>query len=118
MARIEVKGQPRFKTKASKKVRKRTPGVRTVTHYKKKKTAKHVCAVCKGLLLGVPRGRIIEIKKMLKSQRVPERPFAGQLCSKCTREVLKLRAKLKFGLIKEKDIPLKLKNYVLPISKK
>ena len=111
-AKLKMSGRPRHRTKSFKKIRQRTPGGRTIIQYKHKKHSKHVCAICKELLHGKPRGRPIEIRKLAKSKRAPERPFGGMLCSKCARKVQSLRAKLKFGIIKKEDVPLSLMRYV------
>lgn len=110
--KIEIRAKPRHRTKSLKKVRKRTPSGKVKVAYKHKKHSKHVCAICKEVLHGKPRGRPVEIRKLSKSQRKPERPFGGHLCSKCSRKIISLRAKLKHGLIKKEEIPLSLSRYV------
>ncbi len=90
----------------------RTPGNRIVRHKRREKTSKHVCGLCGSVLSGVPRGKGSEIKKMTHSQRKPSRPFGGQLCSRCTRNIIKLRAKLNAKLIEQKDVPIRLRSYV------
>ncbi|MDD3454755.1 MAG: 50S ribosomal protein L34e, partial [Methanobacteriales archaeon] len=72
---------------------KRTPGGRTVIHYKKKKPSKHVCAGCSKPLHGVPRGRPYQIRKLPKSKRRPNRPYGGYYCSECMRKVFKEEAR-------------------------
>lgn len=96
-----------------KKVKQKTPGGKLKTIYRKEKTSKHVCAICSGLLLGVPRGRETEIKKLTKSKRRPTRPFGGQLCTKCTRKIVALKAKFKLKAISVDDVPLSLRTYVI-----
>lgn len=95
-----------------KKVQRRTPGGKTVTHRKKKKTAKHKCAICKELLHGTPRGSLVEIRKLSKTERRPSRPFGGQLCSRCSRIVISLRAKINNKVIELKDAPISLRSYL------
>ncbi|MBT3582876.1 50S ribosomal protein L34e [Candidatus Woesearchaeota archaeon] len=94
------------------KKQRRTPGNRTVTHTKPKKTGYHECALCHGILHGTPRGTVVQIRKMKKSERRPTRPFGGQLCSKCTRKVMSFRAQLKGEIIKPEDVPISLRGYV------
>lgn len=79
------------RTFAQKQVR--TPGARVVTHYTERKPKAAVCAVCGERLKGVPRGRPAEIKATPKTQRRPERPYGGVLCSKCTRDKMKASAR-------------------------
>jgi len=109
---IFVRTKPRYQSHALRKVQRRTPGGRTVTHYEPKLHSKHICAICKQVLHGKPRGRPVEIRKLAKSERRPERPFGGMLCSKDTRMVLSYRVKLKHGLLKQGDVPISLRNYV------
>ena len=58
-------------------------------HFKKKKHGTPKCAACGAELHGVPRKTPKEIKKLGKSKRVPTRPYAGYLCSKCMRKQMK-----------------------------
>ncbi len=53
----------------------------------------HICAICKAKLHGTPTGSRVEIRRLSKSQRSPQRPFGGQLCSSCTRNKFKLSAR-------------------------
>ena len=94
------------------KIQRRTPGNRTVTHTKPKKTGHHECALCHGILHGTPRGAVVQIRKITKTERRPTRPFGGQLCTKCTRKVMSHRAQLKGQMIKPKDVPISLRGYM------
>jgi len=76
----------RFRSRTLRRVKIRTPGGKTVTHYRSRKNSKAHCAKCKAVLPGVPRGSKTEIKKMSKSKRRPERPFGGMFCSACSRK--------------------------------
>jgi large subunit ribosomal protein L34e len=69
----------------------RTPGGRTVTHYLERKNAAAKCASCKKPLFGTPRARDSGIAKLTKSEKRPERPFGGNLCSSCSRREIKRR---------------------------
>jgi len=110
--KIEMSGRLRHRSRSLKRVQVRTPGGRTVTKYKKKKTSKHKCAVCKEVLHGKPRGISSKIKALPKSRRKINRPFGGMLCSKCSRKVISLRAKLKNGSITLNDVPISLRKFV------
>ncbi|MDR1721666.1 MAG: 50S ribosomal protein L34e [Methanobrevibacter sp.] len=83
----------RFRSRSYKRTFKKTPGGVTVLRYKKKKPSKHVCAECGQVLHGVPRGRPYEIRKLSKSKKRPNRPYGGQLCSKCARKIFKSEAR-------------------------
>ncbi|NYT18089.1 MAG: 50S ribosomal protein L34e [Methanobacteriales archaeon] len=85
--------QLRHRSRSYKRTFKKTPGGKTVLHYKKKKPSKHVCAECGKLLHGVPRGRPYQIRKLAKSKKKPNRPYGGYLCTECTRKVFKEQAR-------------------------
>lgn len=93
--KIEREGRfGRFKSRqAYRMVFVKVPGGRTVIHFKKKKPAKAKCAECGAVLKGVPRERPHKMKNMAKTKKRPERPYAGKLCSKCTRALLKAKAR-------------------------
>lgn len=71
----------------------KTPGGRTVMHYRQRKPAKAQCAGCGRVLAGVARGRASELHKMAKSEKRPERPFGGVLCGGCMRREMIARAR-------------------------
>lgn len=83
----------RFKSRTFRRVKVRVPGNRTAMHYRKRAPGQMKCARCKGTLKGVPRLRPYRIQNIPKSQKRPERPFGGVLCSKCSR--LQIKEKLK-----------------------
>jgi len=76
----------KHKSKTYRKIFVRTPGSRTVVHYRKRKPAKAKCASCAAILKGVPRERPYKMQNMPKTQKRPERPYGGSLCSKCSRK--------------------------------
>ncbi|MBS3142102.1 50S ribosomal protein L34e [Candidatus Woesearchaeota archaeon] len=65
----------------------------TKLHYVKRKPQAAHCASCGRVLAGVPRGRDVMIRKLAKTERRPERPYGGVLCSACMRTLLKARAR-------------------------
>lgn len=83
----------RYRSRSYKRTFKKTPGGRTVLHYKKKKPSKHICAECHKPLHAVPRGRPYEIGKLSKSKKRPNRPYGGYLCPECTRRLFKKEAR-------------------------
>ncbi len=93
-------------------IKRKTPGRRVATHIKREKTSKHKCVICNAVLHGMKRGTNSEIRKVSKSQRRPARAFGGQLCTKCSRKILILRTKLRFGILAPEEIPLSLRDYV------
>jgi len=71
----------------------RTPGSRTVIQFKRKKPSKAKCGNCKKPLQGVPKELPSKMKKIPKTKKRPERPYGGNLCSACTRSLLKQKAR-------------------------
>ena len=71
----------------------KTPGGKTVIHYEKRKPSKAHCANCGNVLSGVPRERPFKMMKMGKTEKRPERPYGGMLCSRCMR--LKIKESIK-----------------------
>ncbi|MEM4637982.1 MAG: 50S ribosomal protein L34e [Candidatus Woesearchaeota archaeon] len=57
--------------------------------YAKRKPKKAHCAVCKKVLPGVASERPYKLNKLSKTQKRPERPYAGVLCSACMRKTIK-----------------------------
>ncbi len=108
---FETRGKPR-RSLSLKKIRVRVPGSSTVTHYTYAKPAKPACGICEAELHGVARGRPSEIRKLSKTERRPERPFGGVLCSNCMRKIIILRAQVKFKEVRPEEIPISLRSYV------
>jgi len=96
-----------------KKVKRKTPGGLLRFIFRRKMYSKHKCAICSGELAGVPRGKPAVIGRLTKSKRRPTRPFGGQLCSKCTRKIVALKAKLKLKTISVDAVPLSIRKYVI-----
>ena len=76
----------RFKTKSKKLKYVKSPGGRTVVHYKSKKSSKAVCASCGAALPGTVRKSSSKMKNLLKTKKRPTRPYGGNLCSRCMRK--------------------------------
>lgn len=70
---------------------------RHIIHYEKKRVGEPTCANCHKPLHGVARGRMNKMKDLAKTQKRPERPYGGQLCSSCMRNVIKARFVYKTG---------------------
>ena len=78
-----VRGQKRSRT--FRRIAVKTPGGRTTMHYRLRAPSKARCGSCGGFLAGVARGRAAKLNKLSKTERRPERPFGGVLCSSCMR---------------------------------
>ena len=79
----------KHKSRSMRRVKVKTPGAKVVIHYRKRKPSKAHCAGCGAVLPGVARARPYKMKTMAKTKKRPERPFAGQLCTKCSRAKIK-----------------------------
>lgn len=85
--------KPGLRSRSLRRVTRRTPGAQTVKQYKKRKPSKAKCADCGKVLAGVPRERPSKMRTMPKTQKRPERPFGGKLCSACTRKTILQKAR-------------------------
>lgn len=81
--------KPMLRTDAKKKVRKRTPGGRTTTHYREAKPGRKTCGRCGKQLSGVPNNIKSVIRNLSKSEKVPNRPYAGVLCPQCVEKLVR-----------------------------
>ena len=79
---------PKFRSRSLRRVYVKTPGGKTIIHYRRRKPGKPQCAECGDVLKGVARGITAEIKKLSKTEKRPERPYGGNLCSKCSRKLI------------------------------
>jgi len=82
-----------LRSRSLRRVKVKTPGGNVVTHFKKSKPKAAHCASCGDVLKGVPRERPVKMQNMAKTKKRPERPFGGVLCSRCSREVFREKAK-------------------------
>ncbi len=73
------------KSRTLRRVLVKTPGHGVHLQYRKRKPAKATCAQCGNALAGVPRERPFKMQNMGKTEKRPQRPYGGQLCSKCSR---------------------------------
>lgn len=77
----------KHKSRSLRRVFKKTPGGKTVLHYIKRNVSKAHCGSCGRVLAGVARGRPAIVRNIPKTQKRPERPFGGVLCTTCSRRV-------------------------------
>ncbi len=81
------------KSRTMRRVFVKTPGSRTVLHYRLRKPSKAICARCGTVLAGTASQRPYKMMNMAKSKKRPERPFGGVLCSRCMRAEIKAKAR-------------------------
>lgn len=75
------------------KVKRKLPSGRTVIRFKRKKPKITKCANCGKPLHGIPRLQPVELRKLAKTKKRPERPYGGYYCSSCSRELFRERAR-------------------------
>ena len=99
---------PKYRSGSKRRISRRTPGGRTVLHYKGGKPGSNHCGRCGKPLQGTPKLNQAEIRKVSHSKRVPERAYAGVLCSDCTESLLRYvtRFEVKFGYPEYSDMEL------------
>ena len=81
--------RPALRSRSFRRKHVNTPGSRATIHYLKKKPGPARCAKCSQPLHGVPRELPSVIGKLPKTKKRPERPYGGNLCSACTRELMR-----------------------------
>ena len=81
-----VRGSKRSRT--LRRIYVKTPKHTKLVHAKRKPSKAH-CAMCGKVLPGVATARPYKMAKLSKTQKRPERPYAGMLCSACTRKTIK-----------------------------
>ncbi len=91
----------------------KTPGGRASRLVKKKKTSKHVCALTKKPLHGMPHGkRVFEVAKLTKTQRRPENPLASMLSPIIRKELYLQAVMLKYNILTKDEIDFRYKKYI------
>lgn len=78
--------QPNKRARTFRRVHVRIPSGKSVIHYKKRKHDKLRCHECNKVLPGTQNFVSKLRNKLSKSERRPERPFGGVLCSACMRK--------------------------------
>lgn len=78
-----------MRSRSIRRVKKTTPAGRRVLHYSRRRSGSAKCAVCKKTLQGVPKGTVSQIRKLPKTEKRPERPYGGYLCSNCMKKTIK-----------------------------
>jgi len=86
------------RSQSKKLVYRRAPSGRVVSVYKGGRAKPAKCGACGALLGGIKSAR-----RASKSERVPSRPFAGQLCGACVRGLVKAKARVRAGAAKPED---------------
>ena len=85
--------KPRFKSKSWREKQVKTPGGRLVIRHVRKNPKLASCSNCGRKLQGVPRIRPEYLKRTVRTERRPERPYGGNLCSSCMREMFRVKSR-------------------------
>lgn len=88
--------RPAQRSRSLRRIKLKIPSGKRVTHYIKHKPKIARCAICKKPLAGVPKDFPSKIKKLVKTKRRPERPYAN-LCPKCMRLIMKEKGLKRWG---------------------
>jgi len=80
--------RPSRRSRSLRRIFVRTPK-QTKLVYAKRKPSKAHCANCGAVLHGVPSDKRYKIAKLAKTEKRPQRPYGGVLCSKCMRLKIK-----------------------------
>ena len=86
--------QPYKRSRSLRRVYVKLPGGRVTMHYRKRKPGKAKCGNCHALLKGTLRERPNKMSNLPKTKKRPERPYGGNLCSRCMRKLIIGRARL------------------------
>ncbi|HEW64162.1 50S ribosomal protein L34e [Fervidicoccus fontis] len=85
--------RPSQRTNSKAKVKIRTPGGINKIHYKERKRSLHRCMYCGRPLGGTPNGSYVEIKRLSKTKKRPNRIFGGVVCPECLAKIIKNEAR-------------------------
>jgi large subunit ribosomal protein L34e len=77
--------QRRFRSARFARVQRKIPGGETVTKFRERRPKQAHCAGCGNVLHGIPRMFVVDAKRASKTEKRPERPYGGVLCSACLR---------------------------------
>jgi large subunit ribosomal protein L34e len=81
-----------MRSRSLRAVKTKVPGNRVTVHFTRKLPNAARCGNCGKTLHGVPRLRPADLKKLAKTEKRPERPYGGHLCSACSRKVFREKA--------------------------
>lgn len=84
--------KPEYKSGSWKKRKVKVPGGSVKIHLKRVKPKLAKCGNCGKPLHGIPRLRQIKFRKLSKTEKRPERPYGGILCSECMRKIFQKKA--------------------------
>merc|ERR1711912_210745 len=83
--RLTYRRHVRYNTKSNKKRIVKTPGGRLVYQHVQKKAKGPKCGDCGKAIIGVPRLRPVEYRRLKKRERRVNRAYGGSRCATCVR---------------------------------
>jgi len=75
--------------KSIKKIRKKSVTGRNIFVFRKERISAPICNNCGRELHGIPRAANVQLSKLAKSERRPNRKFGGYYCASCTKELFR-----------------------------
>lgn len=84
--RITYRRRCSYKTKSNRIRPVKTPGGRLVAHYLEKSSKGPTCPGCRKTLIGIPRLRPKQYKRLAGRERTVSRAYGGSWCATCVRE--------------------------------
>jgi ribosomal protein L34E len=110
---------PNFNEKFKKHKTVKTPSGKSSRHILKKKPGKHVCAISKKPLQGMPHGkRPFEVARLTKTQRRPENLLASMISPDVRKDIYLQAVMLKYNVITLDDVDLRYLKYIEMIKNK
>jgi large subunit ribosomal protein L34e len=88
--------RPSLRSRSFRRVKVNTPSGSAKVHYLRRRPGPAKCRTCGKQLSGVPRLRDSDIKSLSRTERKPERPYGGNLCSSCTKDLMKRKNMLRW----------------------
>jgi len=90
-----------------------TPSGKSRRLTKSKKTSKHICAISKKPLHGMPHGkRVVEVSRLSKTQRRPENPLASFVDPTVRKDIYLQAVMLKYNIMNADEIDYRYKKYI------
>jgi len=98
-------------------VERRSPKGRRVVLTKRGRSRPASCAGCGAILPAVPAKTALEMARIPKTKKRPQRPYGGKLCSTCSRENIRALARAPIAIKEEAKPKAKPKKAAKPKAK-
>jgi|Deesub1362B_J571_1020462.scaffolds.fasta_scaffold00317_25 large subunit ribosomal protein L34e len=85
--------QPHLRTRSKKQIQITAPGGKTKIHYRKTKTSKKLCFLCRKPLSGMPRVNGVKTHKLNYTKKKIWRLYGNKICPKCLKNAIKQAAR-------------------------